>query len=140
MAIKDIYRRQQLQWPVDQSQLEGLNQEIDAIYRSLREIGKVAGDAALLAGTLSGSVLPAFSGDVTKPAGSTIQTLTTTGVTAGTYGAANQVPRITIDAKGRISSAVQVAINAGISSLLTNGDATNPELIFDSFGDVVTVT
>lgn len=29
-------------------------------------------------------------------------------------------------------------ITTGITGLLTNGDATNPELVFDSFGDVVT--
>jgi hypothetical protein len=28
----------------------------------------------------------------------------------------------------------------GITGLLTNGDPTNPELIFDSFGDIITVS
>ena len=39
--------------------------------------------------------------------------LTNTGVTAGTYGSATQVPQITVDAKGRISSVTNVTISGG---------------------------
>lgn len=140
MAIKDLYRRQQVQWPFTESQVEGVNQEVDAIYRGLREIGAVAGEAAKLIGLIPAANLPALTGDVTKPAGSAATTLTTTGVAAGTYGSAINVPQITVDAKGRISAASNIAISAGIRSILTNGDVNSPELIFDSFGDVITIT
>jgi len=40
-------------------------------------------------------------------------TLATTGVTAGTYGSATTVPELTIDAKGRITSATTVPISGG---------------------------
>lgn len=52
-------------------------------------------------GIMSSARTPAFTGDVTKPAGSGVQTLANTGVTAGTYGSTTQVPRITFDSKGR---------------------------------------
>ena len=38
-------------------------------------------------------------------------TLSNSGVTAGTYGSASQVPSITVDAKGRVTSASNVAIS-----------------------------
>lgn len=45
-----------------------------------------------------------LTGDVLKPANSTVTTLTTVLTNPGTYGTATQVPRITVDAKGRITS------------------------------------
>jgi hypothetical protein len=66
-------------------------------------------------------------------------TLGTSGVTAATYGDSTHTPQITIDAKGRVTSAADVAI-AGATfvewSVLTNGDPTTPELVFAS-GDVI---
>ena len=50
-------------------------------------------------GTLSAASLPAFSGDVTSAAGSAALTLANSGVTAGEY------TRVTVDAKGRVTSA-----------------------------------
>jgi len=46
-------------------------------------------------------------------------TLATTGVTAGTYGSATAVPEITVDAKGRITSATTVPITSGGSTVRT---------------------
>jgi len=51
-------------------------------------------------GILPASHLPALSGDVSSSAGSSIVTLANTGVTAGTYN------KVTVDAKGRVTSAV----------------------------------
>jgi hypothetical protein len=54
-------------------------------------------------------------------AGSTVTVdLSATGVTAVTYGSATQVPQIAVDAKGRITSAVNVS--AAIYAPLVNGD------------------
>jgi hypothetical protein len=50
--------------------------------------------------------------------------LTTTGVTANTYGSATQVPQITVDSKGRITGVTLVNITAGtgtVTSVATAG-------------------
>jgi hypothetical protein len=59
-------------------------------------------------------------------------TLANTAVSAGTYGSTTEVPQITVDAKGRITSAAAVSIGAGVTSFntrsgavtLTSGDVT----------------
>jgi hypothetical protein len=66
---------------------------------------------------------PALTGDVTTSAGSTAVTLASSGVTAGAYGSASQYATFTVDAKGRITSAANVAVpSASIS--VTGGDLT----------------
>ena len=52
-------------------------------------------------------------------------TLTTTGVTANTYGSATQVPQITVDSKGRITGVTLVTITAGTGTV-TNVSASVP--------------
>lgn len=47
----------------------------------------------------------ALTGDVTASAGDNATTLANSGVTAATYGSASAIPVITVDAKGRITSA-----------------------------------
>jgi len=47
--------------------------------------------------------------------------LTTTGVTPNTYGTATQVPQITVDSKGRITSVTLVNITAGTGSVTSVG-------------------
>ncbi|MGZ3770757.1 MAG: tail fiber domain-containing protein [Bdellovibrio sp.] len=51
-----------------------------------------------LTGTLAAAQIPAFTGDVTSPAGSTALTLANSGATAGTY------TSVTVDAKGRVTA------------------------------------
>jgi hypothetical protein len=46
-------------------------------------------------------------------------TLTTTGVTANTYGSSTQVPQITVDSKGRITGVTLVNITAGAGSVIS---------------------
>lgn len=52
-------------------------------------------------------------------------TLTTTGVTAGTYGSATQFPVITVDTKGRITNATTSTVlsNVGITTTVLHGSA-----------------
>src|SRR6185312_4010642 len=54
--------------------------------------------AASLTGTVAAAQMPALTGDVTSSAGSTATTLAASGVAAGTY------TKVTVDAKGRVTS------------------------------------
>lgn len=70
--------------------------------------------ASNVAITGSGSAITALTGDVTATGpGSVAATLSTTGVSAATYGDSTHVGQFTVDAKGRISSASNVAISGG---------------------------
>ena len=66
---------------------------------------------------------PAFSGDVTKPLGGTTLTLSNSGVTPGVYGSGAQIPVVTVDAKGRVTS-ISTSVITGKFTLLMTGDMT----------------
>lgn len=51
-------------------------------------------------------------------------TLVTTGVTAGTYGSATQVPQLTVDAKGRTTAVTNVTISGVAPGGAAGGDLT----------------
>jgi hypothetical protein len=70
-------------------------------------------------GTLSALLLPAFSGDITTSAGSSVTTLSNSGVTLGSYGSASSVATFTVDAKGRLTTANSTSI-AIAQSQVTN--------------------
>lgn len=76
---------------------------------------------------------------------STALTLANTAVTPGTYGDGTHVAQVTVDAKGRVTAASNVAVSGGGGpsvgywSPLTNGDPINPDLIFDGSGDTIAV-
>jgi hypothetical protein len=93
-----------------------------------------------------GGGITQLTGPVTTPGGgSGATTITPTGVTPGTYGDATNVGQFTVNAAGQLTFAANVAISGGgVPSPLdahyepvTNGDPVNPDLIYNSGGDVV---
>ena len=75
-----------------------------------------------LSGSNTGDQTITLTGDATgSGTGSFAVTLANTTVTAGSYGLAGSVPQITIDSKGRITAAANVAITpAAIGAINTN--------------------
>jgi hypothetical protein len=99
---------------------------------------------------MSANATTTLTGDVTGAGnGSFATTLAASGVSSGTYGSSTAIPVLTVDTKGRVTSASTVGIIAGVNSLnytstssyasggtisgtsltLAAADATNPGLI-----------
>jgi len=68
-------------------------------------------------GTLAAGRFPALTGDVTTSAGAVATTLANTAVTPASYGSATNVATFTVDAKGRLTAAANVAITAAVASV-----------------------
>ena len=83
-----------------------------------------------LSGDASGNVTFDGSADVNLAL-----TLATSGVTAGDYGSTTQIPTFTVDAKGRITAASNVAISTGFD---ISGDNGSNDTV--SGGDTLTFT
>ena len=75
--------------------------------------------ANITSGTI-GNLSTTLAGDFTISQGT--GTLGTTGATAATYGTTSDVPRITVDAKGRITAASTVTNPVGFRNRIINGD------------------
>jgi hypothetical protein len=84
------------------------------------------------AATLATGRTIALTGDVTYTSGSFngsanvtgTATLANSGVTAGTYGNATNIPQFAVDAKGRVTSVSNVAVSIPSGSLTFTGDVT----------------
>lgn len=83
-----------------------------------------------------GSGITQLTGDVTAGpgSGSVAATLATSGVVAATYGDATHVAQVTVDAKGRVTGAANVAITTGGAVGPRQGSVTKPVVAsFTSF-------
>lgn len=88
--------------------------------------GSCTGNSATATALQTGRTI-GITGDVSITSGSfdgtsnitATSTLATTGVTAGTYGSSSLIPQITVDAKGRITSATTTAVGD-----IANGSVT----------------
>jgi hypothetical protein len=72
-------------------------------------------------GVLQAAQTPAFTGDVTKTAGSLVQTLASVNGNVGIYGSATQSAQITVNAKGLVTAVTNITIPNTIG---LTGDAT----------------
>lgn len=85
-----------------------------------------ANAANINAGTLDVARTPAYSGDATKAAGSASIVLNTVNANVGAVGAANQVPVLSLDAKGRVLSASTATITpSGIGAEAATNKTTS---------------
>lgn len=87
--------------------------------------GRITGVTNTAVNIPSGSLT--FTGDVTgsgTTGSSTALTLAASGVSAGTYGDANNIPSFTVDSKGRITGVTNTAVNIPSGSLTFTGDVT----------------
>lgn len=71
-------------------------------------------------GSASGNLLTGTTNPITVST-----TLANSGVAAGTYGSANGIPVITVDAKGRVTSASNVTVNIPPGTILQNDTTSN---------------
>lgn len=88
--------------------------------------------ATAITGTLATANTAALTGDVTKPAGSLATTLASTGVAAATYGSATAIPVITVDVKGRITSATTASLASSVSPSVLSGGSRGGMLVANS--------
>ena len=96
---------------------------------------------------IGGAGITELTGPVTAGpgTGSQVTTITPTGVTPDSYGSATQVCTFTVNAAEQLTAAANVTITGagGTTPLsahyepVTNGDPINPDLIYNSGGDVV---
>lgn len=79
-----------------------------------------------LSGSLAASQLPAFTGDVTSPSGSSVNTLATVNVNVGSFGSATNCVALTVNGKGLITAASASACTPPFSAV--TGQATLSQL------------
>ena len=110
----------------------------------------VSGDSGSGTFTIGESLDVIGSGGISSTAsgsggGLVVVTLDDTAVTAGTYGDADNIPQFTVDAKGRLTAASNVALstnyapsNASYVTLGTSGDLSQERVL--TAGDNITIT
>ena len=83
----------------------------------------------LTTGTVPAARMPAFTGDATTVAGAVAITLAASGVAAAVYGSATAIPVLTIDSKGRVTSATTASIASSLSPSVLSGGTRGGMLV-----------
>lgn len=80
---------------------------VQSVFGRIGVVVAAANDYAFnqISGFLGAGQLPAFTGDVTSPQGSSVNTLATVNPNVGSFGGVNSIPSFTVDGKGRITAA-----------------------------------
>lgn len=73
---------------------------------------------------------PEFTGDINIPQATTVATLATVNLSPGTYGDTNNIPVITVDGKGRVTTSYTVPVNIPAP----NASGPNDSVQFNSGG------
>jgi hypothetical protein len=94
---------------------------LTAIKQRIESLPSPSGFSATLTMSTTAVTQP-LVGDVTTTVGGVVTTLADTGVAADTYGDSTHIPQITVDAKGRITAASDIAAATGLTQL--TGDVT----------------
>jgi len=81
----------------------------------------------ITSGTISVSMLPAMTGDLSKPAGSGVLTLAANGVTAGTY------PKVVVNAKGLVTGGTSL-VESDIPALDWNKIGSGKPTTLNGYG------
>lgn len=98
-----------LTWPLTPSQVEGLDNMLQSLFRSVRALTDTGGSGTADLTNLNATNLT--SGTVPDAR------LNTTAVTPATYGDATHVGQFTVDSHGRLTAASSVAITGGSGKL-----------------------
>lgn len=109
----------------DSSEVMSVAGRTGVVVLTAADIGGLAASATtdatnasnISSGTLPAARLPALSGDITTVQGGSATTLSSTGVTAGSYGSATETVTLTIDGKGRITAASKQAVSVPFTSV-----------------------
>ena len=103
---------------------------------------KIADGTIVTADLADGAITSAKIADGTIATGDladgavTTAKLTDSGVSSGSYGSSSAIPIVTVDSKGRITSATTAAIASGNSSKATNGYGFMPNGVLVQWGTV----
>ena len=102
----------------------------DAI--NVSKLGAASGVATLTASSvLTTSQLPAFTGDVTSTAGTSVLTLDTVNSNVGTFGSATAIPTFSVNAKGLVTSVANVSIPLNSSNVVITSPTTEQVLEYN---------
>ena len=90
-------------------------------------VGTTSGTIPVLGagGLLAATVMPAFTGDVTSPAGGTVNTLATVNSGPGAVGSSSLIPVLTTNGKGLVTSQTTASITAPAGALTGTTLAAN---------------
>ena len=82
--------------------------------------------ANITSGTLPGGRLPAFSGDISSSAGSTVLNLATVNTSPGVCGDGSHICQVTVNSKGLVTATTTFAVGTGVLSFNGRSGAVVP--------------